>query len=104
MNKYKFTNKNNSKGGIIATVLAIVAFIMLIIGVVVSFQKEGNAGMIVGALGVGTFICTTAGLIIGLKSFYEKDKFYIYSWIGTISNAVLWIGMCLIIVKGFMNS
>ena len=36
------------------------------------------------------------------KSFKEKDKFYIFSWIGTISNGILWLGMCLIIAKGFM--
>lgn len=100
---YKFTNKNNTKGGIIATILASVSLIMLIAGIVVSFMNEGNAGLIVGAFGIGAFIFTTVGLIIGLRSFYEKDKFYIFSWIGTISNAVLWIAMCCIIAKGFMN-
>ena len=49
-----------------------------------------------------SFLFATAGLISGLKSFKEKDKFYIFSWIGTISNGILWLGMCLIIAKGFM--
>ncbi len=100
---YKFTNKNNTRGGIISVILGILAFIAFMAGVIVSYKKAGNAGIIVGALGSTAFLITTVGLVYGLKSFREKDKFYIFSWIGTIFNGILWIAMCLIIAAGFMQ-
>lgn len=99
---YKFTNKNNTKGGIIATVLAVFSFAMALFGIIISFQNEGNGGMIVGVFGTVSFIFSTIGEVIGLQSFREKDKFYLFSWIGTLANGVLWIAMSLVIVMGIM--
>lgn len=99
---YKFTNKNNTRGGIISTILAVIALITVAAGVIISYNKSGAAGTLVGGLGTMSFLIATVGLICGLKSFKEIDKFYLFSWIGTISNGILWLGMCLIIAKGFM--
>ena len=99
---YKFTNKNNTRGGIISAILAVIALITVAAGVIISYKKSGAAGTLVGGLGTMSFLIATAGLICGLKSFKEKDIFYLFSWIGTISNGILWLGMCLIIAKGFM--
>ena len=100
--EYKFTNKNNTRGGIISAILAVVALITVAAGVIISYKNSGAAGTLVGGLGTMSFLLAIVGLICGLKSFKEKDKFYVFSWIGTISNGILWLGMCLIIAKGFM--
>lgn len=99
---YRFTNKNNTKGGIIATVLAIFAFTALVGGIMISYKKGGNAGMIVGAAGTVSFLLSTIGLVQALKSFKERDKFYVFSWIGCISNGIIWLAMCGIIAMGIM--
>lgn len=99
---YKFTNKNNTQGGIASTIVAIISLIILVSGIVVSYKESGNAGILTGALGTISFLLATVGLVCGLKSFKEKDKFYRFSWIGTIFNGILWLAMCLIIAKGFM--
>lgn len=59
--------------------------------------------MIVGLIGTLSFAFSMAGLISGLRSFNEKDRFYLFSWIGSIINAILWIAMCAIIVMGMMS-
>lgn len=99
---YKFTNKNNTRGGIISTVFAAVSLVMIVTGVIISFKNEGDAGIIVGAFGTVSFMSSTIGEVMALRSFKEKDKFYLFSWIGTITNGILWISMCLVIVMGFM--
>lgn len=99
---YKFTNKNNTRGGVISTVLAVISFVMIVSGIVISFKNEGNAGIIVGAFGTTSFMFSTIGEVMGLRSFKERDKFYLFSWIGTISNGILWIAMSLVIVMGIM--
>jgi hypothetical protein len=75
---------------------------LLIVGIVTSYKENGNAGIIVGAIGSVVFILNTIGVILALKSFKERDKFYLFSWIGTISNGILWIIMCIIIASGLM--
>lgn len=100
---YKFTNKMNTRGGIISTILSVLSVVTFIFGVVISFKNEGNAGIIVGAIGSAVFIINTLGLITGLRSFKEKDSFYLFSWIGTIANGLMWVSMCLIIAAGFMS-
>lgn len=97
---YRFTNKYNTKGGIRATVLAVVALILLVTGIVIAYKKEGSAGSVVGMIGTASFIFATTGLILGLRSFKEKDGFYLFSWIGTISCGVLWLALCGIIAWG----
>lgn len=99
---YRFTNKHNSKGGVISSIIALFAFFTLAAGIVISYRERGNAGLIVGAVGAMAFLISTVGLITGLKSFKEKDKFYIFSWIGTFGNGIIWIIMCGIIAMGIM--
>lgn len=100
---YRFTNKRDSKGGFISMILAVLALITLSVGIGLSYKKGGNAGIYVGALGTGAFILSSLGLIHGLKSFKEIDRFYLFSVIGSVSNGILWIAMCGIIAYGFMN-
>ncbi len=101
---YMFTDKDNSKGGEISTVLSVLALVLIVAGIAVSYKKSGNAGIETGFLGTGSFIMSSAGLIIGLRSFKEKDKFYVFSWIGTLANGVIWIAVCSIIAMGIMIS
>ena len=97
---YRFTNKYNTKGGIRATVLAAAALLLLVTGIVIAYKKDGSGGSAVGMIGTASFICSTTGLIMGLRSFKEKDGFYLFSWIGTISCGVLWVALCGIIAWG----
>lgn len=99
---YKFTNKNNTRDGLISTVLAVASFVMLAFGIVISFRADGNAGIDAGMLGTTSFVFSTIGEVLGLRSFKERDKFYLYSWIGTITNGILWIAMCSVIVMGMV--
>lgn len=99
---YMFTNKNNTRGGIISTVLAVVSFAMIVSGIIISFQKEGNAGIIVGVFGTASFMFSAIGEVMGLRSFKEREKFYLFSWIGILTNGILWGFMCFVIVMGIM--
>lgn len=99
---YKFTNKNNSRGGIIATVLGVIAIILLCIGIYISYANKGDAGIQVGMLGALSFIISGIGLINGLLSFKEKDRFYIFSFVGCGVSGIIWLITALIIGYGVM--
>lgn len=98
--KYKFTDKHNTKGGIAATILGILSIVCIVWAVDVSFKSRGNAGAWMGTIAAVGFGCATLGLILGLSSFKEEDKFYFFSWLGTIICALVWVCNCAVIAVG----
>ena len=99
---YTFTNKHNTRGGIIATILGAVAFILLCTGIYISYTDKGDAGIQVGMLGALSFLVSGIGLINGLLSFREKERFYVFSFVGCGICGIIWIITTLIIAYGVM--
>lgn len=97
---YKFTDKQHSTEGIVSTVFGVVSFIIFWIGIIVSFQNNGNAGIIVGILGCLAFLLSIVGFFLGMRSFKNKDVFYFFSYIGTIINTIVWFVMLCVIMVG----
>lgn len=98
--KYKFTDKKHSKGGLIASGLFLFSLAILIAGIYIAFINHGNAGMLVGGLGFGTFILSLGGFVVGLRSFKEDNVFLVFPWIGTAGCAVILLGMGAIVLIG----
>ncbi len=98
----RFSGRYNTKGGIVSVVIAVAAILVLFGGIYVSYRHQGNAGGIVGLIGTAAFAIALAGLIIGLRSFNDRDGYYLFSWIGTITNGIIFILMCVIIGIGVM--
>ncbi|NLZ81679.1 MAG: hypothetical protein GX913_07785 [Clostridiales bacterium] len=98
--KYKFTDKNQSIGGIFSSIIALIAIIIFAIGVFISYTNKGNGGLIIGLLGLVSFLLSNIGIYVGVKSFQEDEIFYHFSWIGTISNAIIFVGIFAIILIG----
>lgn len=82
-----------TRGGRVATLMAIVSVVVLFVAIGISIWKKGNAGVIVGVLGFLTFVMSVAGFVVGLLSFKEETKFLRYSWIGTMCNLIIWLMM-----------
>lgn len=98
--KYKFTDKKQSIRGIISTVIAAAGISLFVISVMVSYENRGEAGLIIGLLGIIALFLSLLGLYEGIKSFQEEEIFYHCSWIGTVVNAVVFIGMAMVILIG----
>ena len=68
-NKYKFSNKSQTLGGVISTIMGLLALASLIYGVYLAFRADGMAGLKVGSLGLLSLMLSVIGVIIGLLSF-----------------------------------
>lgn len=99
-NKYKFSDKQQSLGGILSTVMGVAALIILIYGVYISFRLNGQAGIIVGSLGLCSLLLSAVGCGIGLFSFKEEDKFYFMSKVGSLLCGILFIFMLAVLLMG----
>ena len=89
--------KNYTLGGRISTLLSLIAYILLIWSIVLSYQKDGKAGSVVGVIALISMLIGIVAFVMGIRSFYEKGtKFLRYTWFGTITSMIImlfYIGM-----------
>lgn len=99
--KYKFTDKKRSKGGVISTVLLVLAVTLLVLSIYFSFEKAGNGGLEVGLMAFLALIISVTGFFVGVRSFKEDNVFFGYSWFGTIGNTIIWLFLGCLMLVGF---
>lgn len=99
-NKYKFSNKSQTLGGTISTLMGIASIVSLVYGVSIAFHAAGNAGLEVGSFGLLSLMLAVIGLIIGLLSFKEADKFYALSKVGSLICGTLTVLMIAVFLMG----
>lgn len=100
MKHYKFTDKQHSLEGILSTLLSIFSLFLLIMGIIISYNHEGNAGAVIGVLGLLAFIISIIGFFVGIHSFKKDDMFYLFSYVGAIMNTIIWFVILCIFMVG----
>lgn len=85
--------KKYTKGGRIASWMALCNILLIILTISISVAQKGHAGIYVGVLMLLILASAAIGFVIGINSFKEENKFLRYTYIGTVTNAVIWIGI-----------
>ena len=91
--KQKIPLKKYTKGGRLSALIALFSLMIIILAIVISILKKGNAGIYVGLMMIVALISAVTGFGIGIKSFNEENKFLTFTYIGTIANAAIWTGI-----------
>ncbi|MCI6163733.1 MAG: DUF6142 family protein [Lachnospira sp.] len=99
-NKYKFSDKSQTLGGTISTLMGLLSFACLAYGVYISFKAKGHAGLRVGTLGLLSLMIAAIGTAIGLMSFKEDDKFYTLSKVGSLLCGIITVFMIAVFLMG----
>jgi hypothetical protein len=86
-------------GGRVSSVIAVISVVIFVAAVVISVMKSGNAGSIVGIMGVSSFIISLVGFAVGINSFNDDTKFLKYSWIGSVSNLAICFGIFMLFLS-----
>lgn len=100
MARYIFTNKKESKRGIMSTVFGIIALVSLGLAVYFTFQNQGMAPVKFGVVGFLSLIFAGVGLILGIMGKLDEDKFYVLSWTGIVLNLLTLAGISFILYAG----
>lgn len=100
MAKYKFTNKNHAEGGVVSCIMGFFALVILCLAIYLSYEKAGNAGQIVGNMAIASFLLSFFGTVIGLLSYKEQEKYYIFSHIGSTFCGIFTIFMIAVFAMG----
>lgn len=99
---YKFTEKTQSKCGILALLLTVASLAVLAAVVVKSFMQQGNGSMYLGSAGVAAMLLGMVAFVLAVKSLGEENSFKLFPYLATLSSFLItgiWIALY---VMGFL--
>lgn len=97
---YIFTNKAESKKGIMSSFFGVLSLVSLILAVYLAFLRDGNIPVRYGVAGGLCLLFSLAGLILGVLAKLEEDKFYLFAWLGIVLNLLTLLGIAFILYAG----
>ncbi|MDE7210283.1 MAG: hypothetical protein K2O03_02410 [Lachnospiraceae bacterium] len=100
--KLKFQGRKHSKKGVAAMFLALLSFGGLAAASVLSAIAKGQAGVLVGYLGIGCLFVALVGFILGVFSLREPDILYFQPVFGVTVNGILLLALVSLYLTGMM--
>lgn len=97
---YKFTDKRHTRQGLMALALGVLSLVLTAASLLLAYQKSGEAGSIVGLMGIFALLFSIAGFVLAIRGFQEEDVYYISSQIGAVLNGLLFIGWAFVCMIG----
>ena len=83
---YKFTNRKHSERAIMSTILGIISTGSIAIVIYLSYLKAGAAPISYGLTGLLAAIFSIVGLILGLLTVQERERFLLFPILGIVLN------------------
>lgn len=99
-NSYMFTSKQHTQKGIMSTILGVISLVTLAYTVIMSYLKAGNVPRQYGAAVMLVMIFAFVGIILGVVSKTERDKFYLFSYLGIVLNVLALLVISVILYAG----
>ncbi len=98
--RYKFSDKKHSVGGVISTFMSVGAIALLVTAVRISFKAQGEGGTIVGSYALTSLTVAVFGCLVGILSYRESDRYYTFSFVGTLINGIMIVILAMLLVVG----
>ena len=99
-NSYMFTSKQHTRKGVMSTILGIISLVTLAYTIIMSYFKAGDVPLQYGAAAFLVMIFAFVGIILGLISKTERDKFYLFTYIGIVLNVLVLAVISVILYAG----
>lgn len=99
-NSFMFTNKEHTQKGIMATILGVISLTTLAYMIIMSYQRAGDVPLQYGAAALLSMIFAFVGIVLGVISKSERDKFYFFSYLGIGLNVLVLAVLSVILYAG----
>lgn len=83
-----------------STILGVISLVTLAYTVVMSYLKAGDVPSQYGAAVMLVMIFDFVGIILGVVSKTERDKFYLFSYLGIVLNVLALLVISVILYAG----
>lgn len=97
---YIFTNKRHSNRAIMSTILGVISTVSLIMVVYLAYVKKGETPVNYGLTGLLVAIFSMTGLLLGIVTVRERDRYKLFPGIGILLNTVALFGIGLVVYAG----
>ena len=97
---FMFTTKEHTLKGIMATILGVISLVTIGYVVLDSYRKAGEIPLEYGAAAFLAMIFAFVGIILGVISKSEGDKFYFFSYLGIVLNVLVLAALSVILYAG----
>ncbi|NLL76586.1 MAG: hypothetical protein GX235_05005 [Clostridiales bacterium] len=97
---YIFTAKKHTEKGIMATILGIISAVSVTAAIYLSYKNKGAAVTQYGAAVFLVTLFSLTGLILGILSRMEKDRYYLFSYLGIGFNTAVLAIISIILYAG----
>lgn len=99
-NNFMFTTKEHTLKGIMATILGVISLVTIGYVILDSYRNAGAVPREYGAAAFLTMIFAFVGIILGVISKSERDKFYFFSYLGIVLNVLVLAALSVILYAG----
>lgn len=99
--RYKFTDKNQSRTGIISTLIGVLAFSLTGLVVADAYQSYGQSGKQIAVAGFLALLLAFYGLYKGIRGLKEEDTYQLFPYLGCILNGMLLTAFVCIYLLGW---
>ena len=99
-NSYMYTNKQHTQKGIMSTILGVISLVTLAYAIVMSYLKAGNIPRQYGTAAMLVMIFAFVGILLGVLAKTEKDKFYLFAYLGITLNVLVLVVISVILYAG----
>ena len=83
-----------------STILGVISLASLAAVIFLSYLKDGNAPAGYGVTGILITVFSVTGLILGIVTSREKDRYHLFCWLGIIFNLLALGGISLVLYMG----
>lgn len=83
-----------------ATILGVISLSSLVYIIYKSYTNAGKVPLQYGAVAFLTMIFAFAGIVLGVLSKSERDKFYFFSYLGIVLNVLVLAALSVILYAG----
>lgn len=97
---FMFTTKEHTLKGIMATILGVISLVTIGYVVLDSYWNAGAVPLQYGAVAFLTMVFAFVGIILGVISKSERDKFYFFSYLGIVLNVLVLVALSVILYAG----
>ena len=87
--RYKFTDKNQSRTGIVSTVIGVLALLLTGGMLLEAYMAYGAAGKGIAVCGFLALLLALVGLYQGLRGLREEDSYPFFPRLGCVLNGLL---------------
>lgn len=95
-----FTTKSHPEKGIMSTILGVISIMSIACAIYLAYSNGGNAQPQYGAAVFLVTLFSLVGLVLGILSRMEKEKYYLFPYLGIGLNVVALAMISMILYAG----